>query len=54
MQKQKVVHAPVDIDKLLKRCEELLSDYPKECKEYLKIKKQIEDLEKCELYGNIA
>jgi hypothetical protein len=45
MQKQKVVTPPVDLDYVLAKCEERIKAYPMECKEYAKIKQQIEELE---------
>jgi len=45
MQKAKTVNPPVDKVKLLSRCKELIKDYPSDCVEFDKIKKQIEQLE---------
>jgi hypothetical protein len=42
----KTIHPPVDKIKLLADCKKILSNYPVECPERIKVKKQIEDLEK--------
>lgn len=45
MQKVKTVVPPPDLLFVLKRCKEQIIDYPMECREYTKIKQQIETLE---------
>jgi hypothetical protein len=42
----KTIHPPVDKTNLLADCKKILSDYPVECPERVKIEKQIEDLER--------
>lgn len=45
MQKVKTVTPPVNIVDVLDKCNERIIDYPVECREYTKIKQQIETLE---------
>lgn len=46
MQKVKTVVPPVNLLFVLKRCKERIVYYPVECREYAKIKQQIDDLER--------
>ena len=45
MQKQKVIHAPVDMQNLVTLCKNIIKDYPVDCVQFLRIKEQIELLE---------